>query len=132
MTKIIHVSGTRKTATARATLSPGRGVIRFNGHLASLLHHPISREKILEPIQLAGEAAHRVDIDLNVHGGGFNSQSEASRVAISRALVAFDKKLEKRFLEYDRHLLVPDVRLKETHKPNRHGKARAKVQKSYR
>lgn len=132
MTKIIHVSGTRKTATARATLSPGRGVIRFNGRLVSLLHHPICRDKILEPIHLAGEAAQRVDINLNVHGGGFNSQAEASRVAISRALVSYDKKLEKRFLEYDRHLLVPDVRLKETHKPNRHGKARAKVQKSYR
>ena len=132
MNKTIHVSGTRKTATARATLTPGRGVLRVNGQLANLIHHPISREKIMEPFRLASDTLNHLDINVNVSGGGFNSQAEACRVAISRALVAFDKRLEKRLLEYDRHLLVPDVRLKETHKPNRHGKARAKVQKSYR
>lgn len=132
MSKIIQQSGTRKTATARATLRAGRGVVRVNNQLTSSITNPIAREKILEPVRIAGDTARRVDIDVNVRGGGSNSQAEACRVAISRALVAFDKKAEKKLLEYDRHLLVPDVRLKETHKPNHHGKARAKTQTSYR
>ncbi|MEM4366460.1 MAG: 30S ribosomal protein S9, partial [Candidatus Woesearchaeota archaeon] len=43
-----------------------------------------------------------------------------------------DKSLQQAFLSYDRALLVSDIRKKEERKPNRHGKARAKVQKSYR
>ena len=132
MTKVIQASGTRKTATARATLQAGTGVVRVNNQLPSAMAHPLAREKMLEPVRIASDVVRRVNIDVNVNGGGVNSQAEAVRVAISRALVLFDKKLEKRLLDYDRHLLVPDVRRKETHKPNRHGKARAKVQKSYR
>lgn len=132
MSKIIQESGTRKTATARATLRAGRGMVRVNNQLPSSISNPVAREKILEPIRLASDVVRRVDIDVNVNGGGTNSQAEACRVAISRVLVAFDKKLEKRLLDYDRHLLVPDVRQKETHKPNHHGKARAKTQTSYR
>jgi ribosomal protein S9 len=53
-------------------------------------------------------------------------------LAIARALVEKDKKLKEVFLDYDRQLLVADVRQKESAKPNSHGKARAKRQKSYR
>ena len=59
------------------------------------------------------------------------SQAEASRLAIARALSQLQPSLKKVFLSYDRHLLVPDVRFKETYKPN-DSKARAKRQKSYR
>ena len=50
------------------------------------------------------------------------------------ALVGYTKndKLKEIFLNYDRNLLVADVRRKEPSKPNRHGQARSKVQKSYR
>ena len=88
--------------------------------------------KIMEPLILSGPVAHNVNIDVTVCGGGIMSQAEASRLVIARALAQHDKKLEKTFLDYDRHLMVADVRRKETKKPNRHGKARAKTQKSYR
>ena len=52
--------------------------------------------------------------------------------SIGKALAKFDSKLEEVLLKYDKHLLIADVRRKETSKPNRHGKARAKRQKSYR
>jgi REP element-mobilizing transposase RayT len=42
------------------------------------------------------------------------------------------ERLKDKFMKYDRTLLVADVRRKEAHKPNRHGKASAKVAKSYR
>jgi ribosomal protein S9 len=52
-----------------------------------------------------------------------------------KALLAFsgdDAAVEKVLVDYDRTLLVADVRRKEKRKPNTAGKARAKVQKSYR
>ncbi len=128
--KVIHVSGTRKKATARVTLTEGKGIVRINSQRVEMVEPALAREKLMEPLVLAGETAQGVD--LCVSGGGMNGQAEAVRVGISRALVRHDKKLEKVFTQYDRQLLVPDVRQKETHKPNRHGHARAKRQKSYR
>ncbi len=130
--KIIHTSGTRKRAVARATLCPGEGAIKINNKAIEQFEPEYIKLKLSEPAILAGNAAKKFDIKVNVMGGGINSQAEAARLAIAKALAKADKKLEKVFLEYDRHLLVADVRRKETHKPNRHGKARSKVTKSYR
>ena len=130
--KPIHISGKRKTAIARATLNEGSGRVRVNHIMVDVYEPKVARMKLREPLQLAGEVMQKVDIDVNIQGGGPTSQAEAARLAIARVLAAYDKKLEDVFLKYDRHLLVADVRRKETHKPNRHGKARAKTQKSYR
>jgi len=75
----------------------------------------------------------KVDISLNVRGSGTESQTEACRLAIARALVEFTKSKQVRdaFINYDRSLLVADVRRKEACKPGI-SKARAKRQKSYR
>ena len=132
--KNIHSSGKRKTAIARATLKPGNGSVRINSVLIDFVHPNMSRLKLREPLILAGEVANKVDIDVRVIGGGVTSQAEASRIAIAKALVDYAKneKLKDVFLAYDRNLLVADVRRKEPAKPNRHGQARSKVQKSYR
>jgi small subunit ribosomal protein S9 len=130
--KPLHVSGSRKTARARATIYPGKGKIRFNGLLIDNVQPEMIRLKILEPVYLLKAGSLDVDVDIQAQGGGQTGQAEAARVALARALVAHNKKLEAQFLKYDRSLLVPDVRAKETHKPNNHGKARAKRQKSYR
>jgi len=132
MPKIIHVKGKRKRAIARATLKQGTGKVRVNGKLLNVIEPKLARMKIREPLLLAGDTANSVDISVNVMGGGIMSQADACRLAIAKSLVQFTKKLEKVFLDYDRQLLVADVRRKETHKPNRHGKARSKRQKSYR
>ena len=132
--KNIHTSGKRKTAIARATLKPGNGLIRINSVPIDFIEPKMSRLKLREPLILAGDVASKVDIDVDVAGGGITSQAEASRLAITKALVNFTKsdKLKEIFLNYDRNLLVADVRRKEPAKPNRHGQARSKVQKSYR
>lgn len=130
--KIIHVSGSRKRAMARATLSLGNGVVRVNKALIDFVQPMMYRDKIREPIVLAGDIAKKVDIKIVVKGGGPSSQAEAARLAIARALEKYDNSLRQTFLEYDRTLLVADVRQKETHKPRSQGKARAKRQKSYR
>ena len=131
MKKII-TSGKRKKAIAMELIQPGAGIVRINGHLLDTYEPELYKLKIKEPLIIAGNAATGINIDVSVNGGGITSQTEACRLAIARALVVTDKKLQKQFLEYDRTLLVADVRRKETHKPNCHGKARAKRQKSYR
>ncbi len=132
--KIVVASGKRKKAIARARVKKGKGIIRINKKPLSRLEPVIAREKIMEAIELAKDHAKELDIDVNVVGGGIMGQAEASRLAIARAILEFtkDKKLEKAYLEYDRHLLVADVRMREARKPNTAGSARGKVQKSYR
>jgi small subunit ribosomal protein S9 len=129
--KVIHMSGKRKTAIARATMKPGKGAVMIN--YSSLENHSpeLARMKIMEPLILAGDLVKKFDISVNVSGGGWQSQAEASRLAIARCLVEANKALKNKFLEYDRHLLVADTRRKEVCKPN-DSKARAKRQKSYR
>lgn len=130
--KIINTSGKRKRSIARAVLTEGKGIIRINNRLLFTIEPKLARLKLEEPLILAGDVANKVSIDINVRGGGFMSQAEASRVALCRALVQYSSPLKKRFLEYDRSFLVSDTRRKEVSKPNMHGQARAKVQKSYR
>jgi len=130
--KIIHVSGKRKRAVARATIKDGTGSVRINNMLLDAYEPDIGREKIMEPLMLASDLAGKADITVNVHGGGWNAQTEAARLAIARALSKFfGGKLKQTFLSYDRHLLVADVRRNEPHKPN-DSKPRKKRQKSYR
>ncbi len=132
--KPIHNSGKRKSAIARATLKEGKGKIRINKILLDNYQPKLARLKIREPLILAGDIINKVDIEVSVKGGGMISQAEAAKLAIAKSLAEYSKgsKLRETFLEYDRNLLVADVRRKETAKPNRHGKARSKVQKSYR
>ncbi|MDP7324054.1 MAG: 30S ribosomal protein S9 [Candidatus Woesearchaeota archaeon] len=130
--KIIHESGRRKEAIARATLKKGSGSVKINNIPMDMYEPKLSRLKLREPTILAGDVMEKVDITIRVSGGGQVSQAEAARLALSRALVKFNKKLETIFMKYDRQFLVADSRYKETRKPNRHGKARSKRQKSYR
>jgi small subunit ribosomal protein S9 len=129
--KVIHNSGTRKRAVARATLKPGKGKIVVNGKLLDNYSDEMSRLRIKEPLVLAGNISSKVDISIKVNGGGINGQADAVRLAIARVFVDYDNKLKKVFDDYDRLLLVADVRRKEACKPNM-SKARAKRQKSYR
>ncbi len=132
--KAIITAGKRKSAVARAVITQGTGVVKINGRLVKFFEPVVARLKLEEPLFLAGEQANSFNIDVHVKGGGTMSQAEAARLAIAKGIlgVTKDKKLEKVYLDYDRHLLVADVRRRENRKPNTHGKARAKRQKSYR
>ncbi len=129
--KVVHTQGKRKRSIARATISTGKGKVTVNGQMLSNFSTEMLRLRISEPLVIAGDIAKKVDVSLNVIGGGVNGQADACRLAIARALIQFDEKLEKTFDDYDRLLLVADVRRKEACKPN-DSKARAKRQKSYR
>ena len=130
-TTVIHAQGKRKRAIARATLSAGVGKVTINGVLLDNLTPELVRLKIQEPLIIAGDVSKKLNFKVNVEGGGVNGQADAIRLAIARCLVGHDESLKKTFTEYDRLLLVADVRRKEVCKPN-DSKARAKRQKSYR
>ena len=130
--KNIHASGKRKRAVARVTITPGNGAASING--IGLLHwgNELNRARVREPLMLAGETAQKLDFQVRVSGGGPSGQSDAIRLAIGRVLIQHDASLRQKLLDYDRQLVVADIRRKESAKPNSHGQARSKVQKSYR
>ena len=128
----IHKTGRRKTSVARASLSKGSGKLIINNQdLDDYFTSSVQALKVREPLVISDtEGKH--DIKVRVFGGGINSQTEAIRQAIARALVEImGEGIRKTFLDYDRSLLVSDTRFKEMKKPN-NSHARAKRQKSYR
>ncbi len=129
--KIIHMSGKRKRAVARATVRDGKGKVKINKKMLEVYEPEICKMKIMEPLLLSGELSKKVNISIKVKGGGQMSQAEACRLAIGKCLVKLNPGLKKTFLDYDRGLLVADVRRNEPHKPN-DSKPRKKRQKSYR
>lgn len=131
--KVVVESGKRKTAVAKAAIKEGKGIIRFNSMRLEAVQNPFIKAKIQEPLKLAGEKVNGIDIDIEVEGGGYMGQAEAARTAVARGIVNYlgDEDLKQRFLEYDRAMLIDDIRQKE---PKHYGGqgARAKRQKSYR
>ncbi|MCP3686222.1 MAG: 30S ribosomal protein S9 [bacterium] len=134
MKNSINSTGKRKRAIAKAVLRPGTGKVKVNKRLLDVYEPKFARLKLMEPLIITGDRTKEFDVDVKVTGGGVVSQTDAARLAIAKAIVKFtkDKRLEKQFLEYDRHLLVADARRREERKPNSAGKARSKTQKSYR
>ncbi len=130
---IIATSGKRKTAIARAVTKKGKGIVTINGEPVEF--HPvlILKDKIMEPLKLLGERVNQVDIDVMVAGGGNTGQADAARTAIAKGIVQFfkDDSIEEMYRQYDRTLLVNDIRRKMPKKPQGKG-ARARKQKSYR
>ncbi|MEI6849841.1 MAG: 30S ribosomal protein S9 [archaeon] len=128
------VSGKRKTSVAKLRVKPGTGKVYFN-YLPHTELHLFHRLALSEPLkifeQVMGEVKH--DFFIKVHGGGKESQIQAARLAIAKSLVKItgSEVLRKAYIAYDRNIIVPDARRKETRKPG-DSKARAKRQKSYR
>jgi len=134
MVKIINTSGKNKTAIARAKITEGVGRIRVNKKPIEIYEPEIARLKILEAVAFIGDnVTSKIDIDVNVRGGGVMGQANAVRTAIGKGVVEWtgDLAVKDAMLAYDRSLLVNDSRQKETKKFGGPG-ARAKSQKSYR
>ncbi len=129
----IQCKGKRKSAVARATIKEGSGNVYINNRALEFFEPELARLKIKEPLELAEDVVEEVDIEVNVNGGGYMGQADASRTAIAKALLEWvdDDELYQRFKEYDETLLKSDMRRKESKKPGGRG-ARKKRQKSYR
>ena len=122
-------TGRRKNATARTRLYDGTGQIVINGRpfenyfprktLQMLIRQPLILTKNLE----------KLDVKVNVQGGGVSGQADAVRHGISRALLEVDASL--RTLLKKAGLLTRDARKKERKKYGLRA-ARARYQYSKR
>ena len=131
---VTNTSGKKKTAIARASVSEGEGRVRINSQPVELVEPEMAQLKMLEPFRIADDDLRdSVDIDVTVEGGGFSGQADAVRTALARGLVQHhnDAELREAYREFDRSLLVNDVRQSEKKKWGGPG-ARARYQKSYR
>jgi len=131
--RVVISVGKKKTAVARAVIRPGIGRVRINGYPLELWPIEMARVKMAEPLILAGDLARRVDIDVNVSGGGYMGQAIATRTAIARGLVAYfqSQELKELYEKYDPYMLKGDPRRTEPKKPGIK-RARSKRQKAYR
>ena len=138
--KVVHMSGKRKTAVARATVKAGKGRVRVNSEPIEILQPALSRRKAMEPLIIADAMKRLAKVDINIltHGGGIMGQTDAIRTAIARGLVHYnggaeglDEELRDEYLRFDRSLLVNDPRRKEPKHQLGRG-ARRKKQKSHR
>lgn len=122
--------GRRKSATARARLIGGKGVITVNEQLATEYFNGNEAfvYELTEPLRLL-QKTDSFDISLKVDGGGHHSQVGASKLAIAKALSIMNDDLRST-LKKD-GLLKRDPREKERMKPGLKG-ARRKEQFSKR
>src|SRR5882672_1407981 len=86
-------TGRRKTAVARVRLATGSGKITVNGR-AFETYFPLEtlRSTVSLPLTVAG-LADKLDVKVNVSGGGPNGQATATQHGISRALLQLDVNL---------------------------------------
>lgn len=87
-TKIKYHCGTgrRKTSVARVRLCDGKGNILINQRpLEEYFTEDKDRRAVLGPLELT-EMRNRLDVHINVHGGGFSGQAGAICQGTARAL----------------------------------------------
>jgi small subunit ribosomal protein S9 len=86
-------TGRRKTSIARVRLATGSGKITVNGR-AFDNYFPLEtlRSTVSGPLTITG-TTDKLDVRVNVTGGGPNGQAGAVRHGIARALLEFDANL---------------------------------------
>ena len=127
--EVINAIGRRKAAVARVYVSEGKGKITVNHRdLVDYFPSPILQYVVKQPLSVL-DVAEQYDIKVNLFGGGFKGQSEAIRLAITRALIKINPE-SKRALK-DEGFVTRDPRSVERKKPGR-PKARKRFQFSKR
>jgi small subunit ribosomal protein S9 len=121
--------GRRKTSVARVIMKAGSGSVVINGKpMSDFFNQQESREDVLLPFNLT-QTAGQYDIKATVNGGGTTGQSQAIRLAISKALL--DINPDYRAILKPVGLLMRDPRMVERKKYGR-PKARKRFQFSKR
>ena len=88
---MINAIGRRKASVARVYLTKGDGKIIINGKtVEDYFPQNHIQGAITAPLKTV-EVETRYDLKVNVKGGGFKGQAEATRMAISRALVKLNE-----------------------------------------
>ena len=121
--------GRRKESVARVRLTPGTGKRMANKRtMKNYLAREILEMLIEQPLKLVG-LSDKIDINVNVAGGGLSGQAGAIRHGIARALCKYDEELRPMLKKEG--FLTRDPRMVERKKPGQ-PKARKKFQFSKR
>ncbi|HAW01121.1 MAG: 30S ribosomal protein S9 [Limisphaerales bacterium] len=122
-------TGRRKTSVARVRLSAGTGKVSVNGRsLEEYFPLETQRSDVLLPLSIT-DTSSKLDVRINVCGGGMSGQAGAARHGISRALLNVDADL--RPVLKSAGFLTRDQRMKERKKYGQPG-ARRRFQYSKR
>jgi small subunit ribosomal protein S9 len=122
-------TGRRKTAIARVRLASGSGKITVNGRpFENYFAVDTLRATVSQPLTLTA-TADKLDVRVNVTGGGPNGQAGAVRHGIARALLKFDVSLRSALKAEG--FLTRDPRMRERKKYGQPG-ARKRFQFSKR
>ncbi|MDB4642454.1 30S ribosomal protein S9 [Verrucomicrobia bacterium] len=122
-------TGRRKTSVARVRLSAGTGKVSVNGRtLEEYFPLETQRSDVLLPLNIT-DTSSKLDVRINVCGGGMSGQAGAARHGISRALLNVDADL--RPVLKSAGFLTRDPRMKERKKYGQPG-ARRRFQYSKR
>lgn len=106
-------TGRRKSAVAQVRIFKGTGKITNQSKGVQENNQGLIDE-ITEPLKLVSEES-KYDVTYIVKGGGFSSQAEALRLALSRAISKSGEEIEKTLKKAN--LLSRDPREKERKKP---------------
>ena len=88
--KVITASGRRKSSVAQVKMVPGTGKITVNGKdVNEYLPFEVLVMDLRQPL-VATNNESTFDIEVVVKGGGFSGQTGAIRLAITKALLAYD------------------------------------------
>ena len=119
--EMINAVGRRKASVSRVYLTKGDGQIVINGKsLEDYFPQTHIQHTITDPFKVV-EAEKIYDIKGNVQGGGFKGQAEATRMAISRALIKLNEEFRSPLKA--RKFLTRDARVVERKK---YGKPKAR------
>ncbi len=83
-------TGRRKSSVARVRLVAGSGKITINGRTIDEYFGLETLKVIVRQPLVATETADKMDVIVNVHGGGYTGQAGAIRHGIARALLQVD------------------------------------------
>ena len=87
---LVTATGRRKQSIARVRLKPGTGEFSVNDRtLDQYFGRATSKMLLKQPLEVV-EQLGKVDIDINVCGGGLSGQAGAIRHGISRCLIKLD------------------------------------------
>lgn len=91
--KFEYGTGRRKTATARTRIYAGSGAILINGRTCEEYFPRKTLQMIVKQPLTLSRLADKLDVRVNVDGGGVTGQAEAVRHGIARALLLVDPEL---------------------------------------
>jgi small subunit ribosomal protein S9 len=85
-----YATGRRKESTARVWIKAGNGTMTINGRpMNQYFGRETSKMIINQPLQVL-EQTGKIDMNVNVRGGGLSGQAGAIRHGLSRALCKFN------------------------------------------